>query len=80
MEVFTQRRAFSFDARGREFTPTWSGSGMRVFSCVCGLFLFSYEWAKVGASDSAPSEGEGVTLGGETDSDYLGGDDDDFDY
>ena len=36
--------------------------------------------AKVGASDSAPSEGEGSTLGGETDSDDLGGSDDDFDY
>jgi len=29
---------------------------------------------------SAPSEGEGSTLGGEADNDDLGGGDDDFDY
>jgi len=38
------------------------------------------DWAKVGASVSAPSEGAGSTLGGETDNDDLGGGDDDFDY
>jgi len=37
------------------------------------------DWAKVGASDSALSEGEGSALGGETDNDDLGGGDDDFD-
>jgi len=35
---------------------------------------------EMGASVSAPSEGEGSTLGGETDNDDLGGGDDDFDY
>jgi len=48
---------------------------------LAGGFRGDYpDWAKVGASDSAPSEGEGSTLGGETDNDDLGGCDNDFEY
>jgi len=43
-----------------------------------GHFFFSF--TERVASDSAPSEGEGSTLGDETDNDDLEGGDDDFDY
>ena len=38
------------------------------------------DWVKVRAIDSAPSEGKGSSLGGETDNDDLEGGDEDFDY